>query len=166
MKRLLFCPISIVLVLGALTAPAWTQQDTANVVSADCSGPIPREKLDTCLERVRVIDETDPSAPLKPLEAALEQRARHPEEASVAMPSGAAPDQGQQPIDASNQPPQEAHPDQQPANLVPYDQMQNARDATPSPSDQTGDAIAPDDNPQGASLDNTPDDSATQGPPQ
>lgn len=43
---------------------------------AECSAAdLPQTSLDSCLERVRVLEETDSSPPLQTLEATLEQRA-------------------------------------------------------------------------------------------
>lgn len=183
MKRILFWPSSIILLLGVLVLPACGQQDTADAISADCSGHIPREKLDSCLERARVIDETDPSAPLKALEAELEQRALHHDEAQNGPPPGADQDQGPPPPGYDpNQPPPNYSPDDQmqrdeppdqppPPDSRSRDQMpppEGPRGDVPPPADQAGpgEVMPPDEGPQGPPPDNTPppDDSDTQGP--
>jgi hypothetical protein len=170
--------------MGVLTLPACGQQDTADVVSADCSGHIPREKIDSCLERVRVVDETDPSVPLQSLEAQLEQRARHHDEAQSGPPPAAdGPGQGPPPsyADDQGQPPPGYDPNQQPPpnydahDQMPGDQMpgdQNAPpDARPIPSHAYGlppashgprELSAPD---QPTVGDEMPPDDGPQGPP-
>jgi hypothetical protein len=184
MKRILFWPSSIILLMGVLVLPACGQQDTADAISADCSGHIPREKLDSCLERARVIDETDPSAPLKALEAELEQRALHHDEAQNGPPPGADQDQGPPPpgYDPNQPPPPNYSPDDQmqrdeppdqppPPDSRSRDQMpppEGPRGDVPPPADQAGpgEVMPPDEGPQGPPPDNTPppDDSDTQGP--
>lgn len=48
--------------------------DAARLI-AECSAPaLPPASLDSCLERVRVLEETEPSSGLQALEASLEQR--------------------------------------------------------------------------------------------
>lgn len=55
-------------------AAAADGNDTAKVIS-ECSAPdLPQASLDSCLERVRVLEETEPSSGLQALEASLEQR--------------------------------------------------------------------------------------------
>lgn len=48
--------------------------DAANLVSECGAADLPQATLDSCLERVRVREETDPSPQLQALEASLEQR--------------------------------------------------------------------------------------------
>jgi hypothetical protein len=49
--------------------------DAAKLVS-DCGAEdLPQSSIDSCLERVRVLEETEPSADLQSLEASLERRA-------------------------------------------------------------------------------------------
>jgi hypothetical protein len=149
MKRVLFWPSSTFLLLGVLALPACGPQDTADAVAADCSGHIPREKVDSCLHRARAIDETDPTAPLGSLQADLERRMQRREQAQHAAP----PDQGLPP------------PDMQMG-----DQSSPPDAAYPPPQDQQppGDAMPEDDQPQGPPPDTIrpPDDSTTQGPGQ
>ncbi|HTT82693.1 MAG TPA: hypothetical protein VMF67_04370 [Rhizomicrobium sp.] len=64
------------LLLFAGTPAALSAVDSPSVVLSDCgSADLPDSKVDSCLERVRVLDETDPSLQLQSLEAKLEQRA-------------------------------------------------------------------------------------------
>lgn len=104
MKRILFWPSSTILLLGILVLPA-CGQDTVESVIADCSGHIPREKVDSCLERARVFDETNPSPDLQALEAQLQQRALHHEEAQGAPPPGYDPNQPPPGYDPNQGPP-------------------------------------------------------------
>ena len=69
-KLLLVVPL---LAFGPLNARA-DDPETAKLAS-ECSAPdLPQSGLDSCLERVRVREETEPSAQLQALEATLEQR--------------------------------------------------------------------------------------------
>ena len=194
MRHTAFWSWSPVLLAGLLSLPACGQQDSPEAVAAECSGPIPREKVDDCLERARVIDETNPSAPLQSLEAQLELRARHHEMAQGGPPPGYGPPPqqaygpprglGPQQGDESNQPPpgyedQMPHdqggplPDEPPPDMHMGDQAPPPEgpsgDMAP-PSDETGpgEVMPPEDNAQGPPPDNTPppDDSETQGPGQ
>ncbi|HLY07293.1 MAG TPA: hypothetical protein VKR31_16220 [Rhizomicrobium sp.] len=57
--------------------PIAANADSADVekLATECGVPdLPRASLDSCLERVRVLEETDPSPQLQTLEASLEQR--------------------------------------------------------------------------------------------
>jgi hypothetical protein len=67
---------SFLLFVGAATAQAeGTAQDSPTAVLADCgSAELSNSQVDSCLERARVLDETDPSPQLQSLEAQLEQR--------------------------------------------------------------------------------------------
>ncbi|MGH6876611.1 MAG: hypothetical protein ACREHV_04440 [Rhizomicrobium sp.] len=74
--RQLCPPLAVaLLLLGAASPAALAQDDDATTVMADCGAPdLSGSALDSCLERVRVLDETDPSPRLQSLEARLEQR--------------------------------------------------------------------------------------------
>ena len=48
--------------------------EAAKLVSECGAADLPQGSLDSCLERVRVLEETDPSPQLQTLEASLEQR--------------------------------------------------------------------------------------------
>lgn len=55
-------------------AAAADGSNAAKVIS-ECGAPdLPQASLDSCLERVRVLEETEPSSGLQALEASLEQR--------------------------------------------------------------------------------------------
>lgn len=73
MRRLAFWSSLSALLLSAM--PACAQQDSLDSVMADCGGRIPPRLVDSCLERVRVLDETNPSPQLQALEAQLSSRA-------------------------------------------------------------------------------------------
>jgi hypothetical protein len=69
--------ISAFLVLTAVPALA---DDDVKTLIATCGAPdLPPDKLDDCLEQVRVAAETDGSPELPALEAQLEQRRAHPQ---------------------------------------------------------------------------------------
>ncbi len=72
--------VSLLLVLSAITPQtASAAEDNASAVLADCTMPdLPAAAVDSCLERVRVVDETNPSPQLQSLEAQLEQREAGP----------------------------------------------------------------------------------------
>lgn len=52
--------------------------ETAKLVSECGSSELPQASVDSCLERVRVLEETEPSAKLQTLEANLERRESGP----------------------------------------------------------------------------------------
>ena len=61
------------LCLWSLSASA-DDGDVAKIIS-ECGVPdLPQASVDSCLERVRVLEETEPSSQLQTLEASLEQR--------------------------------------------------------------------------------------------
>ena len=79
---------AVLLLLAAMSTPAVAQdssQDAAatNHILADCGQPkLSGDALDSCLERVRVREETNPSPELQSLEAKLELRERQSPEAT------------------------------------------------------------------------------------
>ena len=75
MTRMAFWSYLSALMLSAVALPARAQQDSFDSVMADCGGSIPPRVVDSCLERVRVLDETNPSPQLQSLEAQLSRRA-------------------------------------------------------------------------------------------
>lgn len=86
-------------------ASAAEDSDASRLV-AECSAPdLPQSSIDSCLERVRVREETDPSPELQSLEATLERGekggathsmlngpAAAPNEVSVAAPAATEPE--------------------------------------------------------------------------
>jgi hypothetical protein len=69
------CSTILLLLCTVGVSTAGAAEDSASAVLADCgSADLPTAQVDSCLERVRVLDETDPSAQLQSLEAQLEQR--------------------------------------------------------------------------------------------
>ena len=70
-------PLALALLLSCALAPsafAGDGDDAASIM-ADCGGSdLPASAVDSCLERARVLDETDPSPQLQSLEAKLEER--------------------------------------------------------------------------------------------
>ncbi|HEY6577988.1 MAG TPA: hypothetical protein VIY09_01575 [Rhizomicrobium sp.] len=64
------------LLLGLAAPAAFAGDDNDSAVMADCGvADLPAAAIDSCLERVRVLDETEPSPHLQALEARLEERA-------------------------------------------------------------------------------------------
>lgn len=89
--------VSLALLLSALATPAvFAAEDQASTVVADCgAADLPDSQVDSCLERARVLDETNPSPELQSLEAQLEQRATGKRRASresrtLQSPAGSA----------------------------------------------------------------------------
>jgi hypothetical protein len=183
MTRTAFWPSSAVLLLGLLALPACAQQDSPEAVVADCSGPIPREKVDSCLERARVLDETNPSPQMQSLEAQLELRERHHDMAQGAPPPssdgsyqgptpGYGQDQGPPPGYGDNQPPPPPQ-DYGSGNQMPSDQAtrqyegpppdDRMNDQSPPVEGPTGDMAPPSD--QAGPGDVSPPDDGAQGPP-
>jgi hypothetical protein len=68
--------VSLFLVLSAGAGPAaFAADDTESAVLADCTAAdLPASTVDSCLERARVLDETNPSPQLESLEAQLQER--------------------------------------------------------------------------------------------
>jgi hypothetical protein len=63
-----------VLVLAAATSGARARDD-ANALQSECGAPdLSASAVDSCLERVRVLEETSPNADLQNLERTLEER--------------------------------------------------------------------------------------------
>jgi hypothetical protein len=139
---------SLALLLSAVAAPpAFAAEDQASAVVADCgAADLPDSQVDTCLERARVLDETDPSPQLQSLEAQLEQRATGKRTASrepralQSPPSSASSDmtpyQPQPSVVESDRqlPPNAAEPDQTrsaaaevPATRVPDERYRDER---------------------------------------
>jgi hypothetical protein len=119
-----------------LASPALAQQDNPDTIVADCSGQIPQEKVDSCLERARVADETDPSPQMQSLEAQLEIRAHHPDVApSNSLPGNPAIDNRGQAAASQDMRPYEQPPSDQndpsntmaPDNTAPEPPPDNAR---------------------------------------
>jgi hypothetical protein len=59
--------------LSCAALPACGQQDEKQAVMAQCGDPAPRD-IDACLERARVLNETDPSPDVQALVARLIQK--------------------------------------------------------------------------------------------
>jgi hypothetical protein len=90
--RQFYAPLSLALLLFCAPAPSAFagDADDANSIMADCGGAdMSASVLDSCLERARVLDETDPSPQLQSLEARLEERETG--QANPASPTQAAP---------------------------------------------------------------------------
>jgi hypothetical protein len=90
--------LSLALLLFCAPAPSAFagDGDDATSIMADCGGSdLPASAVDACLERARVLDETDPSAELQSLEARLEERETMP--ATRGRTNPAAPPQPSNP---------------------------------------------------------------------
>ncbi|MGH6872172.1 MAG: hypothetical protein ACREHE_11760 [Rhizomicrobium sp.] len=76
-------------ILGAL--PACAQPDSYDAIMADCGGPIPARMVNTCLDRARALDRTNPSTQLRQLEDQLAARSediRERQQQQGAQPNG------------------------------------------------------------------------------
>lgn len=74
MSRIWLLPVAVLLAAGTASA-AETAGDTASAVMSECSAVvIPAATVDSCLERVRILEETQSSPGLATLEARLEAR--------------------------------------------------------------------------------------------
>ncbi|HEX3665858.1 MAG TPA: hypothetical protein VHU23_11560 [Rhizomicrobium sp.] len=137
---------SLLLLLSSGEAPSVrAAEDNASAVLSDCSAPdLPQSAMDSCLERVRVLDETDPSAQLQSLEAQLEQREtgkrtarsqpRSLEPGAGPAPVETMPDRSQPTVVESEHylPPAAAEPDQgrSAANAGPAPEASDERDSS------------------------------------
>jgi hypothetical protein len=72
MTRLAFLGSASLIFLSCAALPACGQQDEAQAVLTQCRDPAPRE-LDGCLERARVLEETDPTPEMQALVGRLIQ---------------------------------------------------------------------------------------------
>jgi hypothetical protein len=88
MVRLGFAGLTAVLLASAAPAAAAPGDDTPAEVMRDCGGDsLPRDEVSSCLERARVLDQSNPSAELQSLEARLEQRiGNSPDDENAAPP--------------------------------------------------------------------------------
>jgi hypothetical protein len=170
MRRLAFWSSLSVLMVSAAALPACAQQDNFDSVMADCGGRIPARVVDSCLERVRVLDETNPSPQLQSLEAQLSRRAENIrlrrddggpqsygngppppgyDQSSQAPPPGYGPGDQQPPTGSDDQPPSPDNNAGEPPPPPGYDRDQGVSpDEQPPPNDQNGadDQPPPDDN--------------------
>ncbi|GEM_PF-1960566 len=162
MTRAAFYTTVSLIFLTTAGLPACAQQDEAKALIAECENPAPKA-LDSCIERARVQDETNPSPELQLLVAQLLQREAtlgeeqnratappldlgppdQPYAGSGAYDGGAPPmpdpdvagDEGSSPPDMNG--PDEAPPDSQsaPEDMAPPD-TQNAPDDMAPPDSQ------------------------------
>jgi hypothetical protein len=88
MCKIWLLPAAVLLVAGAASA-AETGADSTAAVMSECSAP-PQASLDSCLERVRILEETDSAPGLASLEARLETRIAADHEPVGPPPAGRA----------------------------------------------------------------------------
>ncbi len=91
MTRIAFLGSASLIILSCAALPACGQQDETQAVLTQCSDPSPRD-LDTCLERARVAEETNPTPELQALVGKLIQ-----EQARASEPPPPPPDSGPDP---------------------------------------------------------------------
>jgi hypothetical protein len=164
MKHTAFWSWSPLMLLGLLSLPACGQQDTPEAVMADCSGRIPHEKIESCLERVRVLGETNPSPEAQALEAQLESRAHRRELAEgpangpprppgpyQGRPPGYEPYGGPPPGSASDQEPPPGYDQNNQAPPSGYDRNDQGPppDEAPPPDSRMGDVSPPEEGQRG-----------------
>lgn len=168
MPRLAFLGSATLIVAACAALPACGQQDETQKIIAQCSEPAP-EALDSCLEQVRVQQETDPSPELDKLLAKLTGRqveARNPPQEA---PSSPPPDEN--PVSSDAVPPpspdlNDGGGDQSPA-MSPDDEAPPVQQGNPADvgSDEANGPPAqmpgPDDGP--GSTPNPPDDGGPGG---
>lgn len=112
MVRFGFAGLTAVLLASAAPAAAAPGDDTPAEVMRDCGGDsLPRDEVSSCLERARVLDQSNPSAELQSLEARLEQRIKSDPEAA-APPPDENYDSGNRQSDDEMGPDDQAPPDQ------------------------------------------------------
>jgi hypothetical protein len=105
-----FWLIALLLCVWPIAASA-DDGEGAKLISECSAADLPQASVDSCLERARVLEETEPSSQLQTLEASLEQResgrrvrtptaaTAAPPEAEVAPePNMAAPDEGERDV--------------------------------------------------------------------
>lgn len=95
MAQRAYWPIAATLVFIGAALPAhaglFGGDDTLQSVTADCGSPdLSADSVDSCLERIRVLSETDPSPELEALDAQIERRADEAEDGTAA-PAKSAP---------------------------------------------------------------------------
>jgi hypothetical protein len=158
--------VSLTAFLLASAVPAFAApgDDTPAEVMRDCGGAsLPRDQVSSCLERARVIDQSDPSAEMESLEAKLEQRVKAEPEDDVG-PAPPPPDEGMDDDDAGRPgmgPDYQGPPDE---DYGPDDQgpPQAAPDDDEPPIDDSEDGY---DNSQPDSTYDQPDAPDDMGPP-
>jgi hypothetical protein len=144
MTRIAFLGSASLIFLSCAALPACGQQDETRAILAQCSDPAPRD-LDSCLERARVQEETDPTPELQALVGKLIQaqvRASEPPPPDpYADPNHPPGDQGVSSYDVS---PPDPPPSDDLGPLQPYQpppdtntQDESPPDAQTSPGDMT-----------------------------
>lgn len=88
MRLVAYASLSVLFLAGASTGAV--AGDDVSTVKSQCGVPdLAASSVDSCLERVRVLEETDPSADLQSLEQKLEQRDEANESATAARGAAA-----------------------------------------------------------------------------
>ncbi len=157
MSRLGFAgSLTALLLASAMPAAAAPADDTAAEVLRDCGGnSLPRDQVSSCLERARIVDQSNPSPAIQSLEAKLEQRVRAEADEGVAPAPPLGNQAGNDDRDSQDQgydPDDNGPPDE---DLGPGDHGQSDEDMSPDdqgppdqdmgPDDRGSQSAAPDD---------------------
>jgi hypothetical protein len=138
MRRAAFLGSASLIFVSCAALPACGQQDETQAVLTQCSNPAPRD-VDSCLERARVLDETNPTKEVQALVAQLIQRqVRQPGQ----TPPDGQPDDDHPPDDAGVSSYDTTPPTPPPAEelqpLQPYQQPPDANAQSDAPPDMQG----------------------------
>ena len=176
--RMILLSASTLLFLAGAANCACAAPDDANAVVADCGrADLPGSAVDSCLERARVVDETDPSPALESLEAKLEGRQGHdtarssvaasPEQDRVTVTSlPSAPSQLHPESDepAYTPPPAYAPPPEEPQRSVVQADTAPTRSAPPPPPGAGDDGPSAEDMADQPPIADPPDDARPYAP--
>jgi hypothetical protein len=163
MSRLGFAgSLTALLLASAMPAAAAPADDTAAEVLRDCGGnSLPRDQVSSCLERARIVDQSNPSPAIQSLEAKLEQRVRAETDEGVAPAPPLGNQAGNDDRDSQDQgydPDDNGPPDE---DLGPGDHGQSDEDMSPDDQGPPDEDSGPDD--QGPpDQDMGPDDRGSQ----
>jgi hypothetical protein len=124
MTRIAFLGSASLIILSCAALPACGQQDEAQAVLTQCSDPLPRD-VDSCLERARVLDETDPS---KEVQALISRLIQMQARASEPLPPPDSVDPNHPPYDVT---PPTPPPSNDLGPLEPYQPPPAPQDETP-----------------------------------
>ena len=128
----------ILLACGAL--PACSQEDESQKIIAECSDP-PPQAVDSCLERARVEEETNPSPELQTLVAKLIQRQIQLSESAQPPAIEAPPTEEDHGVTSYNVAPSLPPPSPDLLGSTPSEPAQQPQDYVPPDPQQPGDQI-------------------------